>query len=569
MSVTGETSSTQRAIILGGYAAKQCPVRTHNDYSPLVPAVEWEPSPELQAEFDAGNEFEAEVFAELLRIHPDAVLVDPELRRRAAISTTLAAMESGAHLILGGWLPDDTSGGRKGKPDILIAVGGGYLPADVKHHGTAKAAKKKTTEVSTFTQPANRRDVMGLSNNPHHYEDGMQLAHYTRMLQSCGFHPGDHLLLGAVLGTTQLQLSGANPELVFVWHDLTEPVHDTFSRREGKVRRSLLDCYDYEHASRIEVAATAARIIGSPDDPAALVIPIGQDECARCPYELWCAEQMGPEDASVAITGSRPDTREWRALRKAGRGTVSTLAELNPAEREFFEPYYLRVSHRSRDQAMKRVQVAVQQARMIRDGVTIAPIEPTSVEIPAADVEIDFDIEWDTAGRIYQWGLRVRDGQDDTTARYEPVVSFEHLDDDGEHALAEQAADQIMALRDKAQRENKTLAIYHWSHVEVSRTRKFRRVAAALDGVTVDLHPWFTETFHVRGGAGIKNVATLLGFSWSVDDPGGRVSLDKIDLARAGGDDAHESRQWCLRYNESDVAAQATIRDALRHRRFG
>jgi hypothetical protein len=38
----------------------------------------------------------------------------------------------------------------------------------------------------------------------------------------------------------------------------------------------------------------------------------------------------------------------------------------------------------------------------------------------------------------------------------------------------------------------------------------------------------------------------------------------KIGVAHAGGPDAVEAQQWCLSYNESDVAAQAVIRDGLR-----
>jgi hypothetical protein len=45
-------------------------VRTHNDFAPLVPIPEWAPSAELQADFDAGRQFEDEAFAELARIHP-------------------------------------------------------------------------------------------------------------------------------------------------------------------------------------------------------------------------------------------------------------------------------------------------------------------------------------------------------------------------------------------------------------------------------------------------------------------------------------------------------------------
>lgn len=34
----------------------------------------------------------------------------------------------------------------------------------------------------------------------------MQWAHYTRMLQSCGYHPVDELLIGAIIGTNQVRI---------------------------------------------------------------------------------------------------------------------------------------------------------------------------------------------------------------------------------------------------------------------------------------------------------------------------------------------------------------------------
>jgi predicted RecB family nuclease len=552
-------------VLLGGYAAKQCPVRTHNDFTPLVPVPEWVPSAELQALFDAGRQFEAEVFAELVGIHPDtAELIDPDLRKPAAIARTLAAMESGVPLVLGGWLPDDTAGGRKGRPDLLVRVGGGYLPADVKHHKTLGAAKKASKPVSSLARPDIWWELAGCTATSHHYEDGLQLAHYTRMLQACGFHPGPDRLFGAIIGTSTAAVSGRDQEPVFVWHDLSTPTRPTFSRSRGKAMRSVLERYDHEHDFRVKVAATAARITGAADDPEPLVVPIGQKECGLCPYELWCADQMGPEDPSAAITRGRLDTREWQTLRRMGIATTGALADLEPRDPAFFDEYRPEVTQYSRDQALKRLQAAVQQARMIRDGVDFQPIAGPAVEVPSADIEIDFDIEWDTAGRIYQWGLRVRDGQDDATARYQPVVSFEPLDDEGELALAERAAAVIAHLRAEADASGRTVAVYHWAHPEVSMTRKFGCVATALDGLTVDLRTWFTGTFHVRGEASIKAVAQFFGFTWAVDDPGGRLSMAKIDIARGAGAEALGARQWCLDYNESDVAAQAAIRDGVR-----
>ena len=49
-----------------------------------------------------------------------------------------------------------------------------------------------------------------------------------------------------------------------------------------------------------------------------------------------------------------------------------------------------------------------------------------------------------------------------------------------------------------------------------------------------------------------------------VEDAGGAQSQVKIDLARTHGPETDAAREWLTRYNESDVAAQAAIRDGLR-----
>lgn len=553
-------------VLLGGYAAKQCPVRLHNDVSPSVPTLEEVRSEERQADAEAGDAFEAEIFVILRGLHPTAAVVDRGLRHDEAIATTMAAAEAGAPLILGGWLPDDAQGGRKGKPDILIKVDGGYLPADVKHHKTLKPAKRASMTVSSLTQPAVLCEATGLSTADNHYIDGLQLAHYTRMLQACGLHPGDDRLIGAILGKCSTTLSGADPERVLVWYDLAAPKRYTFSRSRGKVRRSLLDCYDHEHDFRVQVAATARRITGSDDDPPPLVVPIGHNDCPGCPYEQWCADEMGPDDASAAITRGRLSTREWRMLRRMGFGTVDTFSALDPDDPVFFEEYHPEVSHLGRVDALNRLHRAVQQVRLYRDGVDLDPRAGARIDVPRADVEIDFDIEWDAAQRIYQCGLRIREDQDEATARYWPVVSFDPLDDAAELALAEQAAARIAELRADAEKDGKTVAVYHWSSVERTRTSEFDCFTAALDGITVDLLTWFSATFRVQGSAGIKSVAPRFGFEWEVDDPGGRLSMLKIEVARGNGPEAVEAQEWCLKYNESDCVAQAVIRDGVRAR---
>ena len=60
----------------GGYIAKQCPVIAHNRNDPTILAEPVPVSDAMQLMFDRGNEFEDEVFAQLMDLHPDAVLVD-------------------------------------------------------------------------------------------------------------------------------------------------------------------------------------------------------------------------------------------------------------------------------------------------------------------------------------------------------------------------------------------------------------------------------------------------------------------------------------------------------------
>lgn len=569
----GAVNEVRRPILLNAYAAAQCPVRVQNDFNEMLPKVPWEPSPQDKARQEAGLAFEADVFAALLDLHPGAVLVEVSLRRPDAIAATVAAMDSGAPLILGGWLPDDPDGGRTGRPDVLIRVESGYLPADVKSHKTLKAARTKTAVVSTLGRPAQRFELEGWSSSEakKRFRDGIQLAHYTRMLQACGRHAGP--LAGAILGTSDVTLDAdGEPGLVLVWHALDEPLYDTFSRSQGKKKRSLLERYDHEHGFRLKVAHTAARITGEADDPDLLVRPIGQDECARCPYGQWCADQMGPDDASAAITSGRLQVREWQALHRMGIETTADLSAVDVDDREFFDEYFPEVSNYSRDEARTRLAGAVRRARMICEGTEIVRIG-NGTEVPSADIEIDFDVESDTAGRVYMWGVRVRQGGDDSTADYmDDFVEWEPLDSHRERELANRFVAWLRAQCAAAAASGQTIAVFHWTAYEIERLRSILGLAEIGDlidpdsGIFIDLHRWFKANFFSVHGASLKTVAPYFGFSWRVDDPGGAVSQVYLSVAQTSSDpdEIAAAKEWLLTYNEDDTAATAAIRDGMR-----
>ena len=79
-----------------------------------------------------------------------------------------------------------------------------------------------------------------------YYDDCLQLAHYTRMLQACGLHPGDDRPIGAILGTSLVSLLDGVPERVFVWFDpglhivLGQAVVEDEGRRTGRREVAIL-----------------------------------------------------------------------------------------------------------------------------------------------------------------------------------------------------------------------------------------------------------------------------------------------------------------------------------------
>jgi predicted RecB family nuclease len=575
----GDEDRMTNPVLLGGYAAKRCPVRVHNDYSPAVQTLVWVPSPEDQARLDAGEAFESAVFTQLTALHPDCVRVDPALAKQDAIAATAAGMDADVGLILGGWLPDDSAGGRTGRPDLLIRVDGGYLPGDVKNHKTIKPAKKTAATLSSVAEPAYRRSVTALTTaTSHRFEDGMQLAHYTRMLQACGRHPGDETLFGAIIGTDEIAVSPDAPaQRVLAWHNLAEPVIFTYSRSRGKAKRSLLERYDHEHAFRVKVAHRALQIAGRPGDPPPLVTPIGQAECGTCPYEIPCAAMMG-DDPSAEITVGRLDTREWLTLRSMGVTTTLELAELDLDDEAFFTAYATEVAHHNPKKARKRLAAAVERAAMIRDGIEFWPNSDHAVEVPTATVEIDLDIESDQAGRVYMWGARVRRGPNDVTAVYVPdFTEWEPLDDESEYALAVQFVEWLRDQRVAAEADGGTLRVFHWSHPEWSNLRRILGADAVRDligdreanreeGLFTDLEKVFKKHFTALRGTSIKKVAPLFNFHWRVENASGATSQTHLLTVQTSADQAEvdAAKAWLLSYNEDDNTAMATVRDGMR-----
>lgn len=537
----------QRPILLGGYAAKSCARKTHNDYDPtLTRPPEPETPPELQRLFDMGNAHEAAVFAFWVKCDLDVLELDEhEMSKADHIRATVQAMHDGRAVILGGRLPDDLAGGRGGKPDVLLRSldGPGFYPADVKGH-LVLDAKGVGGLVSSLAAPIHRvpSDTHALR---HREEDLLQLAHYRRMLEACGQATVDSF--GAIIGN--------DPEPRLAWYDLTEPLFRTFSRTTGALKRSALERYDHEQQFRVRVAKVAQQRTGSPDDPEPLVSPIGQEECLTCVWAPVCVDELPDGDLSRELLGTL-SVREYLALRAKG---VETLEQLASADlEELLDSSYTEdTAHRTNRRA--RLYQAHVSAQLARDGVTLRLKPDAPFDVPEALIEIDLDMECTRDNRVYLWGVLVTQNEQSSYHAFADVA----VDDAaGELAITRRCFDWIREACPDAR-------LFHYAHVEKTHARRilgdalarYDGSAAAVDS-WVDLLPPTRACLDSRAGFGLKVVATEgAGFHWRDEDPGGLNTQVWLDQARAGNTGAW---QRILDYNEDDVRATLAVRRFLR-----
>ncbi|KRA37918.1 MULTISPECIES: TM0106 family RecB-like putative nuclease [unclassified Nocardioides] len=545
-------------ILLSGYDAKRCARRIHNEWDPTIDKTEWVIPAGLQMRFDAGIAFETAVFTELKAALTEHRYVDlAGVRGKAnAIAATVDAIERQVDVIIGGWLPDDPDGGRTGRPDLLLRTASGYVPGDVKGHKTFARRAKGTLTYSVLEDPASVLAVDGLgAETTARFDDYLQLAHYWRMLEALG-SSATGSARGFIIGTDNVA-DLASSGRVLTWIDLAAPFFETYSRSRGAAKRSALERYDHEQGFRLKVARAAAT------EQPALVEPIFTDECESCPWLDHCRKIAGHDTASAQITSGRLSVREWAALGDAGIATVDDLADLDIGAGSFQAAYLPEVTHLK--DPIGRLAVAVRRARMLRDGVAIERETTGPIGVPRADIEIDFDIEWDPDDHVYLWGALVH--SKGAAPIYHSVVSWDPLDDAGAVALAEEFARWLRDQITTAEADGHSVLVYHYAHPEPSYLKRLLGEDEVADLLArfVDLLPIIRQHYFGLNGLGIKKVAPAFGFHWRDEDPGGLQSQLWLLEARAAVDELSRTvgQQRILAYNEDDVRATDAIRNGL------
>ncbi|MGH8925552.1 MAG: hypothetical protein ACRDWA_13085 [Acidimicrobiia bacterium] len=555
----------------GGYIAKQCPVRIQNDV--LRPS---EPldivSADVLMRMADGIAFEASVFDELrLVAKPRWVFIAEDLERDAAVSATVAAMEAGADLIAGGWLPLDEAGRRTGKPDLLIRDGDGYVPVDVKHHLTLEVADDVATPVSSLSSPSaeivETREGWGRRKNR---GDLLQLAHYRRMLEACG-HASSSMAAGII-----------GKERVIVWHDLYQPIWQTPAKSDGKKRklRTTMEIYDFEFGFRLDIAAVAQRSLALSEVPL-LVEPVWSGECPDCPCLDYCSLTLmaGSGDPSLL---PQVGYEEWRVLRDYGITDRAGVARLS------YRTARLLTSHADLEGenldpataafgSVAFLPNAILNARAVTGELPVYRLpDKTGADVARADIELDIDMESTNDG-VYLWGVLITDRSNIGLAQpgYLPFVTFEPIDSLGELDVFRSFWGWLTDLMAKAAAAGVSVNAYCW--YSSAENTQMRRIAAVdpewakevaefiASPQWIDMEQVFRESWITGGSRSLKAIAPLAGHTWPVDDPGGGLSMVKhVEATWAIEGLARDAaRQWLLDYNRGDVEATVTIREWL------
>lgn len=597
----------------GGYVAKQCPVRAQNDV--LRPSEPLQPPAELQRRFDQGREFEASAFERLEEDSSGVVVASAETEEELE-ALTADAVESHVSVIAGGRLPTDRVGKRVGKPDLLvIADGGGYRPVDVKHHMTIEAAQEDrrglTARCSSLAEPrledatvderfwAKKRE-----------EDLLQLAHYQRMLESAGLATRDGRW-GGVVGTEQR----------IVWYDLDAPVWKTPSSSGKQKVRSTMERYDFEFAFRLDVIAAAQAHLRDASVEL-LVEPVAIDECPQCPWRDYCRERLeanfgdvsliprvGWAQRKIHVAHGVRDRAELASLDVRTAGLVSggvnvaemqaLIADLPPETpiadlavvvrskkalaalesagvRTFGE--LAKLSPSTAAYADSTMTTLPEQIDLARAALGAAPVYMRrgveKMVLPRADIEVDVDMESVEQG-VYLWGALLSDRtQPDVAPQYTAFATWEALNADAELQNSLRFWNWLGDVRRDAAHNRLSFRAYCYNAAaENTYLRRLGLAGGLVDEVTtfirsdewVDLLKVVDRHLITGGGLGLKKVAPLAGFSWSVEDPGGDASMLWYDLAVASTDENERksARTWLLAYNQGDVEATLAIRDWL------
>jgi predicted RecB family nuclease len=593
--------------LLDAYAAIRCEVRLQHALDSSISVADRRSLTEAeQRRVDGGRSHETAVLERMaVDLGDELVWVtapeDVEAQRQTA-----SAIEDERAVIAHASLPADRVGRRRGRPDLLVRAGDGYLPIEIKLHllttegpGALESSPLSSPHPHAASTIESRRFRKGNA----WFDDALQLAHYYRILESMGIAGLlDGFLGGVIDGSGTLW-----------WIDL-DMVH-------GRAGRTALVDYDARFARRLMLADATARRNEDPSLPRAAE-PRFHKECESCQFSEVCQDELEARDDVSLVRWSSAETLAH--LRGAGVATRRQLASLDldlidlgerlgqmsmslpriielarEADRtdRLDEVIGRRMGVRRHlaqakivtvDDLLGRDPTSLELAGRLRDlgrlvrrarahvgGGVLLQVPSDQLDAARADVEIDIDMEsYDHA--TYLWGAYVtlNTPVDDVAEGYQTFVTFSGLDDAAEAEIFSELWTWLSELRTRVRARGRSFRAYcFWRTAEESQMRR----AIAIGGHAmptgreldrffssdewVDLHELVKEQLLTDGRLGLKVLATRAGFRWRDEDPSGEASIGWYEEA-VGGDPvlAQRARTRLLAYNEDDVLATRALR---------
>lgn len=522
---------------------------------------------------------------------------------------TLAAMDEGIELIIGGRLPDDTEGRRSGRPDLLVRAEYDqrwrYRPVEIKAHRTTRPSPDVTVLGSELAdllhEPSPLEHRASLTGRRR--TNGLQLAHYHRMLEGLGRQSAS--ALAGVIGK----------ERQVLWLDLDTQNIPAVWDRPAAGKQSLLERYDKEFEFRLD--AIDADRSGNP-----IVEPVWVHECGDCPWRAHCLPIV--QDRHCVSTLQGVGYQAWRTYRRMGVRTVEDLAGVewrsgavadewptthampladlvadpgthieqaidSPAGKLLSRHGFIDVAafELFDDRVLERVGWPTGRlASHIDEAIarTYAPTSAclrrgmTSLEVPSFDIEVDIDMESGLSGLAYLWGT------------YTPATDQATADADWTRHPGLAAArvfvtfwHRLTEMRQSAAAADRSIGFYCWhDEAEKAALRSGAKEASRLlgvhtapddvegfldAGILIDLCAIARNDLVTGGSKGLKAIAPLAGFNWRDDDPDGAASMvwhrHAVDEVLSDGEQ-QRWRQRLIDYNEDDVRAEAAVRSWMR-----
>jgi predicted RecB family nuclease len=538
-----ECLTVNNPVLLDAGVVTRCRRRVHLDNDPtMVDVTKAPPDPAGEQRAADATAHRRKVGDGLARLFGSAwmeIPTGPDVTSADRERATVGAMQAGARFIWNAQLPRDPVGGRRGRIDLLVRNGTGYLPVlVVRHKVTDPGTGARTSPLSDPTPDGSRADPLRKARPQP--RDQLRLVHIRQLLRAAGM---------AAVGRAVGGVIGLDADAV-LWHDLEAP-----SWPGG---RTALSEYEARFADRLAIA-DAARSGATP-----LAWPSRIMDCRSCPWWPTCAADLtASRDVSLVLRGE-----DAVALRHAGVRTVDELAALSPAE----EPPVPLVSIPFTD--------AVALARAwLADMAVVRRVR--AVSVPRADIEVDVDMESFGDSGAYLWGSLLsgpKVAELDLPPGYRAFVTWQRLPTRDEARSFGEFWQWLTDVRTRATAAGLSFRAYCYNELAENRwllasADRFAGTPGVPDRqvvesfieseVWVDLFRIVTDTFLCAHGKGLKTIAPAAGFHWRDPEAGGENSMrwyrDAVGFDSAPAD--LSQRRRLLDYNEDDVRATRALRE--------